>query len=86
MTKKTSEHTGINVTIIKNSYLFLFNVFDGKVEPEPRSRPAGVGSDEQVILQLRNVISSAEVTAFEGRVETEMTAFRFPTVPRRPDD
>ncbi|RMZ93779.1 hypothetical protein BpHYR1_044466 [Brachionus plicatilis] len=34
------------------SYLFLFDIFDSKIEPNAKSSVAGVWPNEQIVLQV----------------------------------
>lgn len=69
-----------------NPYLILFNVFNCKIEPEPSPGSAGVWSDVQIILQVCDMVCSSQVPTLKRCVETQLSTFGLPTLPRRTND
>ena len=56
----------------QRSYLVLFHIFHGEVEPDAKARVARVRPDEEIVLKVRNVVNSAEIAALEAGVKDEV--------------
>ena len=69
----------------KLTYLVLFDILDGKVEPNPEARVARVGPNEQVVFEVGDVVDSAQVAALVAGVEDEVAFARLARIVRRHD-
>lgn len=67
---------------VEDDPLVRFHVVDGEIEPHTKARVARVGANEEIVLELRDKVDSAQVPRLERGVEADVPFLRLPAVTR----
>lgn len=67
---------------VEDHPLIRLDVVHGEVEPHAQPGAAGVGPDEEIVLELGDQVHPAEISVLEGRVEADVALLGFAAVTR----